>query len=96
MLFNTVTTENLPDIIREVIKKKTDIVILLYAVNELLKVYLNKLLNIIWENWLVTVEDGKNLVQSISINRSLVINQSLGKSRKFRHGNTIKVTFIER
>lgn len=95
-MFNTVTIENISVIIREAINKMTDIVILLYAVNELLKVYLNKLLNIIWENWLVTVEDGKNLVQSISINRSLVINQSLGKSRKFRHGNTIKVTFIER
>ena len=56
----------------------TDIVILLYAVNELLKVYINKLLNIIWKNWLVTVEDGKNLVQSTSIKRSLFIKRSLG------------------
>ena len=57
-------------------KKMTDIVKLLYAVN----VYINTLLNIIWKHWLVTAENFKNEVQSISIKRSLFINQSLSTS----------------
>ena len=101
-MFNTVTIENISVIIREAINKMTDIVILLYAVNELLKVDITILLNIIWKNWLITVEDGKILVQSTSIKRSPFIKRSLGKvpkisSRKYYQSNLYwTVTSIER